>query len=131
MKTRLRRIWERTIGMRLAIWLDGHTDWCWADLCVDLGLGYAILDTRARDSGACRRDCNEMGSCWCGKFCKEVKQEPNYPRCPGGHIAHYEHDGSFEGRWFQAVCATCGWRSAQLPSEQALDELMKKAWQQS
>jgi hypothetical protein len=46
----------------------------------------------------------------------------DYPRCPSGHIAHYTHDGSFEGKWFQAVCDTCGWQSPQVESEQALDD---------
>lgn len=46
----------------------------------------------------------------------------NYPRCPDGHIVSYQHDGSFEGRWFYAVCETCGWQSRHLPTEQALDD---------
>lgn len=47
-----------------------------------------------------------------------------YPRCPSGHIAHYQHDGSFEGRWFQAVCP-CGWQSPRLESEQAVDDYFR------
>jgi len=60
------------VTMPLAIWLDRrHPDWCWASLCVDLGLAYDLRGWRsgAEDSLAvCQRDCRENGSCWCGKM---------------------------------------------------------------
>lgn len=49
----------------------------------------------------------------------------DYVYCPSGHIAHYIHNGSFTGKWFQAICDECGWESAKVGSEQELDTLMK------
>jgi hypothetical protein len=67
-----KRIWERTIGMRLALWLDKrHPDWCWASLCVNLGMGYDLLRwrKRAKDVGVCRQEClGPIEGCYCGKF---------------------------------------------------------------
>jgi len=68
-----KRIWERVIGVRLALWLDKrHPDWCWASLCVDLGLGWDIRDAieNAVSNGPqCQRECaGPIEGCWCGKF---------------------------------------------------------------
>lgn len=66
-----KRVWEKAIGMRLAIWLnDRHPDWCWAELCVQLGLGWDLPNwkERAQSIETCRQDCAQNGSCWCGKL---------------------------------------------------------------
>src|SRR4029077_20432391 len=63
MEVNWRKLWERTIGMRLALWLDKrHPDWCWAALCVDLGLGWDIRGAmeNAESSGPrCKRECGQ------------------------------------------------------------------------
>lgn len=64
-------VWERAIGMKLALWLnERHPEWCWAELCLALGLGWDIPNWRDRSENAssCRQDCEQMGACWCGKF---------------------------------------------------------------
>ncbi len=60
---------------RLALfaeWLDRHRrQWCWADIATDLGFGWDVWHWRenARSSARrCWKECDELGSCWCGKF---------------------------------------------------------------
>lgn len=68
----IRELWKKTIGFRLALWLDKKfPDWCWADICTTIGLGYDILDWRKAKQNSCREDCEEQGSCWCGKMVRK------------------------------------------------------------
>lgn len=71
-KWELQKLWERTMGMKLALWLDKrHPDWCWAELCVSLGMGYDLLHWRERSKcvESCRQEClGPIEGCWCGKF---------------------------------------------------------------
>lgn len=69
-----RLIWQKTIGMRLAEFLDRHTDWCWAILCTNIGFGYRPFGWReARDSAPkCKAECSgPIEGCYCGKFMSE------------------------------------------------------------
>lgn len=71
MKYKLQRLWERFIGMRLALWIDKrHPEYCWAEVCTSLGLGWNICGWRedAQRIESCREDCARNGSCWCGKL---------------------------------------------------------------
>jgi hypothetical protein len=60
----MRETWSRLLGYRLAQWIDSrHPEWCWAEICVCLGLGYDVKHWRkkSRDSGTCNsapRSCN-------------------------------------------------------------------------
>jgi len=80
-KWKFQQLWERTIGMRLAQWLDKrHPDWCWASLCVDLGMGWDIRGAieNAQSAGQqCKSECSgPIEGCWCGKFMSErLKKE--------------------------------------------------------
>ncbi len=68
---RLRTLWEKTIGMRLAYWLDQrHPDWCWPMLHTHIGKGWGLLSWRedVTDIAMCKRDCERNGVCWCGKL---------------------------------------------------------------
>ena len=68
-----RGLWERTVGMRIALWLDKrYPNWCWAHLCTDIGLGWNILGfRRAKEEGlGCKKDCERDRACWCGKMNK-------------------------------------------------------------
>lgn len=65
----LRTVWRKTIGFRLALWLDKRLPtWCWADICTTIGLGYDIWDWRKGKENSCAEDCAKQGSCWCGKM---------------------------------------------------------------
>lgn len=71
-------LWECIIGMKLALWLEKiHPDWCWADICVNVGLGKDVLwlwrvpdEQKAEDARTVciENDCAKNGSCWCGKM---------------------------------------------------------------
>lgn len=70
---RLRKVWGRVIGMRLAQWLDNrHPDWCWAEICTSIGFGYDFAWIwkwdKNHEADTCREDCAERGTCWCGKL---------------------------------------------------------------
>jgi hypothetical protein len=75
---RLRKLWSKALGMRLAVWLEKkHPDWCWADLCSKLGFGYQIswlwkttsAEKSAETGAVCwSEEAQKVGYCWCGKF---------------------------------------------------------------
>jgi hypothetical protein len=70
----VRKMWSNTIGWRLALWLDKkHPEWCWAGIATTVGLGYSIQDfNRQKEGSGCKRECEQIGRCWCGKFTKEA-----------------------------------------------------------
>lgn len=80
LRWKLQQLWTRTVGMRLAGWLEmRHNDWCWADICTNVGLGWDIAwlwNTTAEEKATSFRslcdvntaECSaKNGSCWCGK----------------------------------------------------------------
>ena len=71
--------WQNAIGFKLASWVDKrHPDWCWAEICLNLGMARGeggILHWRDHvDATSCKKECAEMGTCWCGKFQTEDPQ---------------------------------------------------------
>ena len=76
----IRWAWRQSIGFRLALWLDKkHPTWCWAHLCTTIGLGYDFFDWEKFKHNSCRKDCEELGSCWCGKMVRDVDDERPEP----------------------------------------------------
>lgn len=79
------RAWEGFIGMQVAFWLDELLpNHCWANVCTKIGFGWDLAEfvrTPLRffdeECGAegCRRESQELGSCWCGKFTDETARE--------------------------------------------------------
>src|SRR5690348_8698895 len=85
----LQTFWCNHGGYRLAPWMDKRNpDYCWADICTDLGMARNLLGWRehARESGPpCQREANEIGCCWCGKFRNEEAFQKHCNELEAGH----------------------------------------------
>jgi hypothetical protein len=54
-------------------------------------------------------------------YCDARLAELDYPRCPNGHIAHYENDGSYETPFVWLACSECDYRSERFDSVEQLE----------